>query len=212
MDEVAGFASYMLSGQRARTFAEMLTALREVGVDQLVASDRMHRHVLGFVQLRLATAAGRELRIHHWPASVSFSEEPHTHLWDLTSYVLGGEIRSTEYEVRPAPVAEPTQLFTVKPAQVGTVREPTGEHVSVSVVNRKSQGAGSVYFVGHGVYHTSEPCSSSALTLVTTSSPRVDYPLVVTTPQSSRSGHAPMTPTTSQEQEDFRRALWLAIG
>ncbi|MGC4869791.1 hypothetical protein ACLQ3B_30610 [Micromonospora sp. DT53] len=211
MDEATEFAIYLLSAPDGRTFDEVLNALREVGVERLVDPSRMHRHVLGFVQLRLATSADKELRLHHWPAGVSFSEEPHTHLWDLTSYVLGGEISSTEYAVRPTSSESPHRLFVVKPAEAGTVREPTSRQVTVSVVKSESHDAGSIYFVKHGVYHTSEPSSESALTLITTSAPMSDYPLVVASPQSSRSGHAPMTPPTIHEIDEFRRALWQAI-
>ncbi|MEH0933418.1 hypothetical protein [Micromonospora sp. CPCC 205558] len=211
MNEATEFARYLLSSTEERTFDDVLNGLRKVGVERLVEPGRMHRHVLGFVQLRLATSADRELRIHHWPAGASFAEEPHTHLWDLTSYVLSGEIASTEYAVRPTSDESPHRLFVVKPAPAGTVREPTREQVSVSIVKRESHSAGSSYFVKHGVYHTSEPSSTSALTLITTSAPMVDYPLVVASPQSSRLGHAPMTPPTSQELDEFRRALWQAI-
>ncbi|MBM0278432.1 hypothetical protein [Micromonospora tarensis] len=211
MDEATEFASYLLSSPEGRTFDEVLNGLRQVGVDRLVDPRRMHQHVLGFVQLRLATSANKELRIHHWPAGASFSEEPHTHLWDLTSYVLAGVITSTEYAVRPTSSGSAHRLFVVKPAHGGTVREPTGRQVRVSIDKQGSHDVGSSYLVPHGVFHTSAPSSASALTLITTSVPMVDYPLVAAPPQSGRSGHAPMNPPTSHELDDFRRALWQAV-
>ena len=212
MDEVDGFASYLLDTDQVRTFDEMLVAIRRADLDELVRPEIIHRHVLGFIQLRIATRRSKELRIHYWPIAVSFSEEPHTHLWNLTSYVLAGEIASTEYAVESTPDDRTgQQIFIVKPAANGTVRVATGQHARVSVSAIGSHRAGSVYMVDHGVYHISGPVSGMALTLITTSAPMSAFPLVVTNPQSSRSGHAPMTPATTQEQHEFRSILWQAI-
>jgi hypothetical protein len=212
MSEVDDFAGYMLGTTQNRSFDEVLDALRRVGIEDLVRPDLMHRHVLGFIQLRLATRQSKELRVHYWPPDVRFSEEPHTHLWDLVSYVLSGEIASTEYAVDRAPdQALRQQLYLVKPAPGGTVREGTGQHVSASIARTESHGAGSVYVVNHGTYHTSEPVSRMALTLITTSAPKSEFPSVVTTPQSGRAGHAPMVPTSESEQDEFRDALRQAL-
>jgi hypothetical protein len=211
MDRLEEFVSYMIETDRSPSFNDALDALRLVGADRLVESGKIHKHILGFVQLRIASKEGRELRIHHWPMGGSFSEEPHTHLWDLTSYVLGGEIQSTEYAVRLED-RDTRQLFAVLPAPVGTTREPLGQHVGATAVRQSSYAAGSIYTVEQGVYHTSEPVSVSALTLITTSAAKVSHPLVVATIDSPRSGHAAMAATSKAEREDFCLALQKAMG
>lgn len=214
MNSIEEFAIYMLDAVEDRTFNEMIAELKHVPIEDLTRPELMHMHVLGFVQSRLATRGGRELRLHHWPSGARFSEEPHTHLWGLTSYVLSGAMRSTEYQVASSATPSPYSLFSVRQLESGTVREPSLDNVDVTIARLATHRAGEQYRVAVNTYHTSEPASSSALTLITTTRAAVERPRVAVMRESDpvRFGVAPMTPPSPRDIDLFRDALRLSLA
>lgn len=191
-------------------FDDVLKALRRVSMEDLLLPEWMHRHVLGFVQLRLPTVDGREIRLHHWTAEGDFAEEPHTHLWDLTSVVLLGQMTSVEFGL--AKGKGDSHLYAVRPntGGDGTDRVDTGHVVQAAETSRRSYGRGDSYTVPQGAFHVSLPAGES-VTAIVTSPPKVEYPTVVAEPGSSRLGHAPLTPTSDADRLSFRRALERAL-
>lgn len=208
MSSIMKFVNVMLSDSTP-TFGEALDALSAVPVQELSRPGMLHHHVLGFVQSRIATVDGRELRIHHWPAGARFAEEPHTHLWELTSYVLAGSMRSLTYTVEPSRSDTLFQLYSVKQLDSGTIREPLEANVTVLKIAEETHARGSIYTVPQGAFHTSEPSSSSALTLIITGRATAPRPHVAVARDSdpARFGRAPMTPPSDQEVQEFRSAL-----
>jgi hypothetical protein len=191
-------------------FEDVLEALRRVSMKDLLSPDWMHRHVLGFVQLRLPSVDGREIRLHHWTTGGDFAEEPHTHLWDLTSVVLLGQMTSVEFALSKRKGR--SHLYAVKPNSGGdgTDRVDTGQVAEAVETSRRTYRRGDCYTVPQGAFHVSLSAGES-VTAIVTSPPKVQYPTVVAEPDSSRLGHARLTPTSVADRLNFRRALERAM-
>jgi len=182
--------------------------IREFGISDLLDRDaQVHRHILGFVQLRLPLLSnGGLVRIHYWPAGALYSEEPHSHSWALRSVVLQGRMLNKCFDVRLRESAT-TEIFEVRRTNNGTTRHRTGTHADAMVDTVMHIEVGKCYDIALGDFHTSEPGGDGALTVIATDPPSSRLPLVVTTPQSLRAGFAGFPRPQPRDLKGFAEAL-----
>jgi hypothetical protein len=183
------------------------------GVSRLLSEPRLlHKHVLGFIQLRLPlNVSGRIVRLHFWPAGDHYSEEPHTHLWPMRSHVIRGGMTNRNYSVAADPRSE-TEIFEVRKQHGGTERMATGEHVAAHCLEGERIAPGAHYDVPAGVFHTSAPSGPGAITIIVAGSEETRCPLVVSTRSSIRRGFAPFVPVEARDIADFADQLSKALS
>jgi hypothetical protein len=140
---------------------EVLGAVRRIAVT---------RHPLGFIHFDLSPLvnlpSGSSLRLHSWDAGKHFVDAAgslHDHTWDLTSWVIEGEIRNTTF----LPRFDPMGAYSAAQVEYGEVNEfrSVGRYSLDNGVSQNYQ-SGTVYRMPSRVVHNSELISVRATTLV----------------------------------------------
>lgn len=140
-------------------------------------------HVLGFAQLRLGSYEGRLVRIHIWPA-VSSDErsdptsDVHSHMWPLHSYILGGWVENSLFDVMQTPDG-PGEMFEVRYSSKASHRVPVGARVRWEMKKAEQVTRGMRYSVGADDFHASRVGPKGSVTLVVTGLRSRRSPLVV---------------------------------
>lgn len=139
-------------------------------------------HPLGFVMATLINEGHEKIRLHLWSNSFQNVQEPtwpiHDHLFDITSWVLCGEIENIEYKQCNSVLTH--QLYSVSYDNDGSILTKLDSGLSLSVESKEIIKKTESYSIKSGVLHQS--ISSSENTTVTvchTVNFRNENPLVI---------------------------------
>lgn len=132
---------------------------------------RAVRHPLGFVCLPVERTGDAGVCVHIWsdalPRSSATTSQVHCHSWDLTSFVLYGQVRNVRAEVVDADAGSAThRVCAVISTPDGDEIEPTGRTVRHLPGRTEVYGAGDTYTLPAGVFHSSVvPAGGDAATI-----------------------------------------------
>jgi hypothetical protein len=115
------------------------------------------RHPLGFFCMPVQRTGGRGICIHVWTPAFQpalTTSQVHSHSWDLASYVLYGTLRNQRIRVAAARATATHRIFEVHSHGDTDELHATGRLVSCEPEAASEYGAGCVYFVPAGEFHT----------------------------------------------------------
>jgi len=172
------YAAYVNGAFGQITLAGVVEAVMET------SGITMWRHPLGFYHAELTHLVPAEskerFRLHVWLDAVGSSDslgDLHEHTWDLTSLVLAGSVRDSNF----SPVASPSGRYMgsrIRYDDVNTA-ESVGSFDLVPVVERKIE-VGEHYQIPSRTIHLNSPGSIPTVTLVRSlEDQRGDGPLVL---------------------------------
>lgn len=129
-----------------------ITTLRAVADGK--ADLRAVRHPLGFACLPVLRDGDYGICIHAWLSDYQPVTAVHAHCWDLTSYVLFGQLRNELPVVRET---RPAAYRVLEVRSRGDTDEivPTARLVSCAPGTSQVNGDGDVYTVRAGTFHNS---------------------------------------------------------
>lgn len=165
-----------MSDHASKLFAELVQASREgdfIRHFQRIPQSLtpVHRHPLGFRVARLIADSGAALRLHIWPKSARSAQpgfEIHDHTFDLTSFILFGDLRQTVYEVSTSAPATHA-VYEVGYDATGSVLRKSEIAVAVSPKKTCLLHAGETYALPAAEFHDLDRASAQcAATLVLT--------------------------------------------
>jgi hypothetical protein len=115
------------------------------------------RHPLGFLCIPVQRTCGHGICIHVWtPALLPAltTSQVHSHSWDLTSYVLYGTLRNQRIRVAETGAMATHRIFEVRSHGDTDELQATTRLVSCTPETARNYGAGCVYFLPAGEFHT----------------------------------------------------------
>jgi hypothetical protein len=115
------------------------------------------RHPLGFLCIPAQRNGEHGICIHVWTPALQpalTTSQVHSHSWDLTSYVLYGTLRNQRIRVAEAGAAATHRIFEVRSHDDRDELHATARLVSCEPERTREYGAGSVYFLQAGEFHT----------------------------------------------------------
>lgn len=115
------------------------------------------RHPLGFLCIPAQRSGEHGICIHVWTPALQpalTTSQVHSHSWDLTSYVLYGTLRNQRIRVAGAGAAATHRIFEVRSHDDRDELHATARLVSCEPERTREYGAGSVYFLQAGEFHT----------------------------------------------------------
>ena len=115
------------------------------------------RHPLGFLCMPVQRIGGHGVCVHVWTPALQPSlttSQVHSHSWDLTSYVLYGTLRNQRIRVAEAGAAATHRIFEVRSHGDTDELHATTRLVSYEPEAAREYGAGRVYFLPAGEFHT----------------------------------------------------------
>jgi hypothetical protein len=115
------------------------------------------RHPLGFLCIPAQRSGEHGICIHVWTPALQpalTTSQVHSHSWDLTSYVLYGTLRNQRIRVAEAGAAATHRIFEVRSHDDRDELHTTARLVSCEPERTREYGAGSVYFLQAGEFHT----------------------------------------------------------
>jgi hypothetical protein len=115
------------------------------------------RHPLGFLCIPAQRSGEHGICIHVWTPALQpalTTSQVHSHSWDLTSYVLYGTLRNQRIRVAEAGAAATHRIFEVRSHDDRDELHATARLVSCEPERTREYGAGSVYFLQAGEFHT----------------------------------------------------------
>jgi len=128
------------------------------------------RHPLGFLCLPAQRRGEHGVCVHLWTPEFQptlTTSGVHSHSWDLTSYVLYGTLHNQRVHVAEAPGAATHRIFEVRSRGGVDELHATGRLVSCEPEPAHEHGAGSVYLLPAGEFHsTVVPGSQEVATVV----------------------------------------------
>lgn len=139
-------------------------------------------HPLGFVSCLIAEVnENYKLRVHYWPSGERRTKNPnwpiHTHSYTLSSLVLSGCVRDTQYRLAKG---GDYQVYKVEYFDGGSHIIKTDQSVSLVESINKTHKAGNQYRVERGMFHQSlVDFNESAVTFVALSEDAKEPPLVL---------------------------------
>jgi hypothetical protein len=130
-------------------------------------------HPLGFIYLPLLRMPDATLRLHIWhddgDARRLGDDEisaMHDHTWDMTSYVICGELRNVLVDVVPEAAAPTHRVFEIHGrGDVDEIR-PTETVVRIADTREDKVSAGQTYQMGSDLIHCTRPGPGVVATLV----------------------------------------------
>ena len=140
-------------------------------------------HPLGFISCVIREEPKRLLvRVHYWPKAERRTKSPdwpiHTHIYDLSSLVLMGNVQDMQY--RAEDNGSEYSIYSVSYHGENSAIAPSKREISVIPVVDRMHGVGEEYSVPAGVFHqTFVPMEDSAMTLVALSNFQETDPLVL---------------------------------
>ncbi|MFB6436617.1 hypothetical protein ACFCVY_07525 [Streptomyces sp. NPDC056411] len=155
---------------------ETLFATATAGLEEIASGRRALRavrHPLGFFCLPVLRDGDRGICVHIFepgaadPAALVTSPM-HCHSWELTSFVLHGEVGNLRVRVRPDHEQPTHRVFQVHSSPSGTDDiQPTSQLVRCEPGAAQTSGRGQTYRLPAGAFHrTDVPTGSTAATLV----------------------------------------------
>jgi len=115
------------------------------------------RHPLGFLCLPVQRTGGHGVCVHVWTPTLQPSlttSQVHSHSWDLISYVLYGTLRNQRIRVTEAGTAATHRIFEVRSHGDTDELHATTRLVSCEPEAAREYGAGCVYSLPAGEFHT----------------------------------------------------------
>ena len=115
------------------------------------------RHPLGFLCMPVQRIGGHGVCVHVWTPALQpnlTTSQVHSHSWDLTSYVLYGTLRNQRIRVAEAGAAATHRIFEVRSHGDTDELHATTRLVSYEPEAAREYGAGRVYFLPAGEFHT----------------------------------------------------------
>lgn len=140
-------------------------------------------HPLGFIMGSYIKEGNNQIRIHIWPENNSHAQLPywniHNHSFNLTSWVIRGEILNTEYLV-----SESNQgtncIYSVNYDEGNSILKKTNKNVNIVKKITTTNKRGFKYSMHRSVFHSSIVNSNQiALTIVLSSLSNNQNPSVI---------------------------------
>src|SRR5215471_1910225 len=115
------------------------------------------RHPLGFLCIPAQRTGEHGICVHLWTPALQptlTTSQVHSHSWDLTSYVLYGTLHNQRIRVTDAGAAATHRIFEVRSRGDRDELHATSRLVSCEPEAVSEYGAGCVYFLRAGEFHT----------------------------------------------------------
>ena len=115
------------------------------------------RHPLGFLCLPAERTGEHGICVHVWTPALQpalTTSQVHSHSWDLTSYVLYGALHNRRIRVTDAGAAATHRIFEVRSHGDRDELHATSRLVACEPEAANEHGAGCVYFLEAGEFHT----------------------------------------------------------
>jgi hypothetical protein len=115
------------------------------------------RHPLGFLCIPAQRSGEDGICVHVWTPGLQptlTTSQVHSHSWDLTSYVLYGTLHNQRIRVAEAGAGATHRIFEVRSHDDRDELHATARLVSCEHERTREYGAGSVYFLQAGEFHT----------------------------------------------------------
>ena len=139
-------------------------------MDSALATTPVRRHPLGFLIARIDGADGTALRLHFWSKAWNAPQigfEVHDHAFDFESFVVGGQVRQTIYEMLTAPTGD-CRVYSVGYERGRSTLVASDRVTYLEAVSSESYVGGQAYSLPAKVLHRLECVSAEAVTLVLT--------------------------------------------
>lgn len=169
------------------------------------------RHPLGFLCFPAQRLAEHGVCVHLWTPGlgrVLDTTQVHSHSWDLTSYVLYGTLRNQRMRVAAAPGPATHRVFEVRSRGDVDELRATTRLVSYQLEADSVHGAGSVYSMPAGEFHTTVAPGEQDVATVVLGRSRPQAADCVLCPMHTRS--YTLTRSRCDAQETARAALLIA--
>jgi hypothetical protein len=114
-------------------------------------------HPLGFLCIPAQRSGEHGICVHVWTPALQptiTTSQVHSHSWDLTSYVLYGTLHNQRIRVAEAGAAATHRIFEVRSQGDRDELQATTRLVSCEPEPTREYGAGSVYYLEAGEFHT----------------------------------------------------------
>lgn len=140
-------------------------------------------HPLGFIMSTYLQENNKKIRIHIWPKNYSKTQLPnwniHNHIFDLTSWVLEGEILNIEYDLEYINNSN-NCIYEVTYNSKHSILKKTNNKIKMTEKNKTINVKGNTYSLKSNIFHSSIlKGNKSALTLVLSVETDNKCPLVV---------------------------------
>jgi len=115
------------------------------------------RHPLGFLCIPAQRTGEHGICVHVWTPALQpalTTSQVHSHSWDLTSYVLYGTLHNQRIQVADAGTTATHRIFEVRSHGDMDELHATNRLVSCEPEAASEYGAGCVYFLPAGEFHT----------------------------------------------------------
>lgn len=138
-------------------------------------------HPLGFVMATIINEGNEKIRLHLWSNSFQNAQKPtwliHDHLFDLTSWVLSGEIENTEFKQGNNSLTH--RHYSVSYDKDGSILTKLDSGLSLSVERKDIMKKNESYAIKSGILHQSISTSkNTTVTVCHTVDVRDESPLV----------------------------------
>lgn len=138
-------------------------------------------HPLGFVSCIIRKEKYFTSRIHYWPKMERRTKVPnwpiHTHVYDLSSYILAGRVRDIQYRKKDG---TDYVIYSVSYKGEDSEIKSTSTYTSIRKISDRIRSIGDEYAIPLGVFHeTQVPLDEFAITLVALSNFADSAPLVL---------------------------------
>ncbi len=140
-------------------------------------------HPLGFILGTYLSNDNEKIRVHIWPNKDSKPQIPywniHNHIFDLTSWVLEGEITNKEYSISNEKDSDQC-VYKVNYNGIESSLNKTEQNIVLKEVKCTVNPKGSVYSIDAAIFHQSIRTSQeSAITIVLSIDKECTNPLVI---------------------------------
>lgn len=139
-------------------------------LDGITAGTRTFRalyHPLGFVYVPLLRTRDWTLRLHIWDAEKSPIQAPyHCHTWDLSSYVLQGDLENQVVCAEPNTASPTLRVYRVVGRGDIDFFKWTDSTVHAELGSREQVFEEQIYRMASGIYHTTLNRAGRGLTTV----------------------------------------------
>ncbi len=169
------------------------------------------RHPLGFLCMPVQRTGGHGICVHVWTPALQptlTTSQVHSHSWDLTSYVLYGTLRNQRIRVSEGGATATHRIFEVHSHGDTDELHATTRLVSCEPETAREYGAGCVYFLPAGEFHTTVVPSAQEVATVALGRSRSHVDDLSIGPLDARS-HA-ITRSRCDPPETARAALQVA--
>jgi hypothetical protein len=147
-------------------FDELIKAVKDELVDWGDKKKSIIPYGLGFYRIPLAGNRDEDgLALHFWLEGMPRNEDPHTHIFNLTSRVLCGQVEDTRWEATPS-LNGKYLLRSHVFRDNRYVLDGEGTLCDIHSTTKQVVGRGQTYNVPKGVFHTSALSQFPTVTLI----------------------------------------------